>query len=135
MGRKMVWIAVCIVVLLSNCNYRKGDAYTYSETSDTLRYFILTSGSGRHVSRKIMDVRIKHILKNDDCRIVYVSDSARISHQRSILLFNSVLPDMEDDILSKGIMGAFGSKQIITYLVVTRDDFERYFLKAVENQR
>jgi len=130
MGRTIAWIAVGIIMLLSGCKYRKGDAYTYSGTADTLKFFMLASGSGRRISDKISDLRVKHILKDDDCRIVYVSDSAMISGQRSVLLFNSVLPDIVDDMLSKGIMGAFGTKQVITYLVVTQDDFQRFFQRA-----
>ena len=135
MGRTIIWVTTGIILLFSNCDYRKGNAFTYSGTSDTLEFFILTKGSGRNISRKISNISIKHMVKNDECRIIYVSDSGSIAHQRSILLFNSVLPEMKDDMLSKGMMGAFGTKQIVTYLAVTREDFERYFKMSVEKQK
>jgi hypothetical protein len=122
---------IFILVALSACEYRKGDAYTYTGTGDTVKYFVIASGSGKHIAKRIAYLREMHIMKNDDCSILYVSDSIRIPGHKSILLFNSVLPEVKDDMLTKGMLGTFGTKQIITYLAVTREDFDRYFKPSV----
>jgi hypothetical protein len=71
-----------------------------------------------------------HEIKRDDCQIIYLSDSGAIRENRSILLFNSVLPDLKDDILSKGFLGTFTTKQNITYLVVTQAEIDKYLTSS-----
>jgi hypothetical protein len=126
-GRLAYLVLIFLLVVTAGCNYRKGASYTWSETGDTVKYIVVTAGSGRHILNK-MNQRVRnHKLRDDECRIIFVSDSAGLSQGRGILLFNSVLPDIGDDMLSKGFIGTFVSRQVITYLLVSRNDFENYF--------
>jgi hypothetical protein len=123
----IIIFSLSILLAFSGCKYRKGDSFNYSGDADSLSYIIATRGSGRHIIKKVSQLKINHERKEDECHIFYISDSANIIKNKSVLLFNSVLPDLKNDLLSKGFMGAFGTKQIITYLVVTKNDFNRYF--------
>ena len=71
-----------------------------------------------------------HEKKGDSCRIIYLSDSNAILKNKSILLFNSVLPDLKEDMLSKGFLGTFTTRQNITYLVVSQEEFDKYLTSS-----
>lgn len=120
--RFLLPVGISGILLLSSCRYHKGDAYTWSGTADTVTYFL--KSKGRHVNDKLARLIWIHGNKGDDCTVVYLSDSADVEQRPSVLLFNSALPDLNDDMLKKGFMGTFASRQVITYLVVTRDDLE-----------
>jgi|WetSurMetagenome_2_1015567.scaffolds.fasta_scaffold837256_2 hypothetical protein len=125
---RMIYLLLLVLVIaFPGCHYRKGRAFTWSQTGDTVRYIIAASGSGKHVMNEMNGMVRRHRLRKDDCRVIFVSDSATLVHTRSLLLFNSVLPDLRKDMLSKGFFGTFTSRQIITYLVVTRSDLEKGF--------
>jgi len=117
-------------ILIPGCQYRKGKAFTWAETGDSISYLILDSGSGKHIAAKIAQLTKMHERKKDSCHFIYLSDSDALLKKKSILLFNSVLPDVKDDMLSKGFMGTFGTRQDITYLVVSRADFEKFLTSS-----
>jgi hypothetical protein len=119
-----------VIVILSGCKYKKGDMYTLSLPGDSLNYVILTRGIGRSISIKASNLKSRHDYRGNMCRIKYVSDSATLYNQRGIILFNSSMPDIEKDMLTKGFFGAFSSKQNVIYLLVSRKDFEKYFRKT-----
>jgi hypothetical protein len=128
MNRGILYVIILVAILmLPGCQYRKGKSFTCSATGDTVRYLIAASGSGKHILEKISrQIRINKT-RGNEFRIVYISDSSRINGNRSILLFNSELPDLRNDMLSKGFLGTFVTREVITYLVVTQSDFEKYF--------
>ncbi len=119
-----------VFFLIPGCQYRKGKAFTWAETGDSVRYLIIDAGSGKHITAKIAQLTEMHESKGDRCRIVYLSDSNAIKINKSILLFNSVLPDLKDDMLSKGFIGTFTTRQDITYLVVCQTDIEKYLTSS-----
>ena len=119
-----------VFFLIPGCQYRKGKAFTWAETGDSVRYLIIDAGSGKHITAKIAQLTEMHESKGDRCRIVYLSDSNSIKINKSILLFNSVLPDLKDDMLSKGFIGTFTTRQDITYLVVCQTDIEKYLTSS-----
>ncbi len=45
-------------------------------------------------------------------------------------MFNSVLPNLKEDMLSKGFLGTFTTRQNITYLVVNQSEFEKYLTSS-----
>lgn len=114
------------LILLPGCQYRKGKAFTRTEPGDSIQYLIIDAGSGRHISNKIAQLVKMHEMKGDSCRIFYLSDSITILNNKSILLFNSVLPDLKEDMLSKGFIGTLTTRQNITYLVVSREEFSKH---------
>ena len=119
-----------MIFLIPGCEYRKGKAFTWAETGDSVRYLIIDAGSGKHITARIAQLTEMHESKGDKCRIVYLSDSNAIKINKSILLFNSVLPDLKDDMLSKGFIGTFTTRQDITYLVVCQTDIEKYLTSS-----
>ncbi len=126
MRNRVACIALLIgLFLIPGCQYRKGKAFTWTETGDSIRYLIIDSGSGRHISNKIAELAKMHETKGDSCHILYLSDSIDILKSKSVLLFNSVLPNLKDDMLSKGFLGTFTTRQNITYLVVSQEDFDK----------
>jgi hypothetical protein len=129
MKNRVVFIFIFLVlVLFQGCQYRKGKAYTWTETGDSIQYLIIDAGSGRHITDKIAQLVKMHEKKGDSCRIYYLSDSNVILKNKSILLFNSVLPNLKEDMLSKGFLGTFTTRQNITYLVVSREDFAKQLI-------
>lgn len=127
--RLILPVILATLFLLSACRYRRGDAYTWSGTADTVAYFV--KSKGRHLNNKLARLTWVHENKLDDFRIIYLSDSVTVGKERSILLFSTALPDISDDMLQKGFMGTFSSRQVTTYLVVTRKDLNR-FLKPLK---
>ena len=128
MNGRIIYLVILIsVLLLPGCQYRKGKSFTWSETGDSVKYIIATSGYGKRVVKKVNRLVSIHEIKRDECRVIYVSDSACVGQTKSILLFNSVLPDLRKDMLSKGFIGTFGTRQKIIYLVVSAGDFKKYF--------
>jgi hypothetical protein len=126
---------VCIGLLLMfflipGCQYRKGKAFTWAETGDSIQYLIIDAGSGKHITAKIAQLAKMHERKGDSCSIIYLSDSNAILKNKSILLFNSVLPDLKEDMLSKGFFGTFTTRQKITYLVVNQEEMHKYLTSS-----
>ena len=119
-----------IIFLIPGCQYRKGKAFTWTETGDSIRYLIIDAGSGKHITAKLAQLTEMHESKGNRCRIIYLSDSNAIQNNKSILLFNSVLPNLKDDMLSKGFIGTFTTRQDITYLVVSQSDIEKYLTSS-----
>jgi hypothetical protein len=126
-GRILFPELIIAAILITGCHYRKGESFRWSETGDSVKYVIASSGSGRHIMKKVNRLVKIHRIRKDDCRVIFISDSSSLSGEKAILLFNSVLPDLRNDMLSKGFIGTFGSRQVVTYLVVSRSDLEKYF--------
>ena len=135
MGNKkiilLVWLV--IVILLTGCNkYRKGDLY-YSEVSgDSLNYVVLNRGKGTGILEKVRKLEEQQKLKNNEVQVIVVNDSAQIADNKVLLLVHTEMPDFENDMLTKGYMGGFGSKLIAKYVVVSFEDFNMYFRKYPE---
>ena len=119
-----------LLILLPGCQYRKGKAFTWSETGDSIQYLIIDAGSGKHITDKITQLTEMHVAKGDNCSVIYLSDSVDIKKNKSILLFHSVLPDLKEDMLSKGFLGTFTTRQNITYLVVNQSEIDKYLTSS-----
>ncbi len=119
-----------LLILIPGCQYRKGKAFTWSETGDSIQYLIIDAGSGKHITDKIAQLTEMHEGKGDSCRVIYLSDSVDIKKNKSILLFHSVLPDLKEDMLSKGFLGTFTTRQNITYLVVNQSEIDKYLTSS-----
>lgn len=130
-GKKNPGILLCMILLLSvslsACKYAKGDRYASTLPGDSLQYLILDKGSGRNISKKAAMLKLQHEYKGNVCQVKYISDSAKLDTQKGILLFNATLPDIDNDILTKGFFGSFTSRQIVVYVLVSYQDFEKNF--------
>jgi hypothetical protein len=118
-----------MITIACGCKYHKGDIYTSSLQNDSLHYVIAAKGSGKKMSEKASRMKMEHEIKGNTCIVKYLSDSALLQDKKSILLFNATLPEMENDMLSKGYFGTFTSKQSVTCLVVSDNDFDNIFIK------
>jgi hypothetical protein len=123
-------ILVLFILILSGCRYQKGDMYIPTIQSDSLRYLILDKGSGYSISEKAASLKIRHETRGNTCVIRYITDSAALNKQHGVLLLNSTLPDVENDMLTKGFFGAFSTRQQVIFLLVSYDDLARYFQKV-----
>lgn len=119
-----------LILILPGCKYQKGDMYTPTIQGDSLRYLILDKGTGSSISGKAASLKKSHESRGNTCVIRYFSDSAALNNQHGVLLFNSKMPDVENDMLTKGFLGAFSSRQQVAYLLVSYDDLARYFQKV-----
>jgi hypothetical protein len=117
-----------LLILISGCQYRKGKAYTWTETGDSIQYLIIDAGSGKHITAKIAKLTNMHERKGDSCKVIYLSDPDAVLKKKSVLLFNSKLPDLNDDMLSKGFLGTFTTRQNITYLVVNQAEIKKFLI-------
>jgi len=127
--RLFLILFLLVIVILSGCKYKKGDLYTSTLSGDSLDYVIMAKGSGEGVSIIASNQKLRHEYKGNRCQIKYLSDSATLNDQKGILLFNSTLPDIKNDMLTKGFFGTFTSKQNVSFLLISYQDFERYFRK------
>jgi hypothetical protein len=121
---------ISVAVCLSACKYRKGDRYASTAGNDSLQYLILDKGSGMNLSKKAAFLKLQHEYKGNVCQVRYVTDSALLNTQKGILLFNSTMPNIDNDILTKGFFGSLTSKQIVVYVLVSYQDFDKNFLSA-----
>lgn len=128
MSRISVLIIGCLL-LTAGCIYKKGDAYRSVSSEDTLSYMIASKGSGMEIMKKAWQLKKAHESKGNLCLIQYVTDSASVAHKKAILLTRVILPNMKDDMLTKGYFGTFTSKQEVTIKIVSRDQLEKYFIR------
>lgn len=128
---RMLFIAIAGFAI-SGCSYKKGASYYYAESGDTLKYIIRNKGRGQAILNNIEKKREIHEKRQDEYRFVFISDSLDVIDSKSVLLSHSEMPDYEIDMITKGYLGAFGTKEVVTYLIVTFQDFDRYFIP--ENQ-
>lgn len=114
-------------LLFFSCNeYRRGDVYTQSMDGDSLVFVITASGLGSKISAKAYSTKLELEYKGDSCRIIYLTDSISLHDKKGVLLQNTMLPGMKEDMLAKGYIGTFTSKQMVTMLLVSFEDFEKY---------
>jgi len=119
---------------MTSCKYRRGDAYTYNYDNDSVKYVIRNQGNGRKISKKIEGIKRKHESREDVYKFIYVSDSIEIAKNGSVILYRVLMPDYENDLLSKGYLGATGTTLIATYFFVTKDDFDANFTEIKEEE-
>ena len=122
-------LVLVLAVFLSACKYRKGDMYTRDLQGDSLVYMILDMGRGDKIISRAAQLKLQHEYKGNSCQVKFVSDSAALFNGKGFLLFNAILPDIEDDMLTKGFLGTFTSKQEVVYLLVSSGDFLKHFKK------
>ncbi|MBN1790056.1 MAG: hypothetical protein JW830_06145 [Bacteroidales bacterium] len=123
----LFFMVLLLTVMLPACKYRKGSRYNSVIPGDSLQYLVLDKGSGEKMSRKAAMLKFQHEYKGNICEIKYISDSVKLDTQKGILLLNTSMPEVENDILTKGFFGSFTSKQVVVYLLVSYPDFEKYF--------
>jgi hypothetical protein len=125
--RRGISVLTVFLILLSACSkYHKGDTYTLLE-GDSLLYVIGAKGSGEKLSRKVHERKLNYELKGDSCRVTYLTDSAKMDEVKALMLINTTLPKMQDDMLTKGFFGTLTSKQVVSIMLVSVEDFNRYF--------
>jgi hypothetical protein len=118
------------ILLVTGCKYKKGDMYTSSLTGDSLIYMILDQGSGESMSLKAAAMKLQHEVKGNSCQVRYISDSAILKNEKGLLLINTSLPNIKDDMLSKGYFGTLTSKQQVMLLLLSDKDFDQHFRKT-----
>jgi hypothetical protein len=119
-----------LTVTLQACKYPKGSRYNLEIPGDSLQYLILDKGHGEKISKKAALLKLQHEYKGNICEVKYISDSVKLDAHKGVLLFNSAMPGVENDILTKGYFGSFTSKQVVVYLLVSYTDFEKYFTET-----
>jgi len=129
-ARRHPFMLVLLILTLSGCKYQKGDMYTPAIQGDSLRYLILDKGTGSSISGKAASLKKSHESRGNTCVIRYISDSAALNNQHGVLLLNTTMPDVENDMLTKGFMGAFSTRQQVIFLLVSYEDLARYFQKV-----
>lgn len=125
--RIIVILIVFLTVLTACGKFNKGDTFKSMITGDSLVYVIGAKGSGEKLSRKAYERRLAYESKGDSCRITYLTDSAKMEQAKALLLINTTLPKMQDDMLTKGFFGTLTSKQVVSIMLVSVDDFSQYF--------
>jgi len=121
-------IFVLILAVTSGCQYKKGEIYSSKTGDDSLIYVILDRGKGKGISGKAAQLKLRHEHKGNTCLVRYLSDSTNLAEQKGVLLFHSEVPDMTNDMLTKGYFGTFTSKQHVIYVLVSYEDFDEYFM-------
>jgi hypothetical protein len=130
---RMTTIFLLILAIGSCGKYSRGDRYLANFEGDSLLYVVAVKGSGLKVSGYAANMKYEHESRGNSCVVLYLTDSASLNEKKSLLMMNSSLPNIEEDFLSKGYIGQFASKQIVSYLIVSYDDVEKYFLEIKDN--
>lgn len=123
-----------VLMVLAGCKYRRGEAYVFKSGTDSTEYLIASVRKGAGMQRKLEETARIHRIKEDSVSFIFIGDSADILKETCILLFSSKLPDVKNDLLSGGFMGAFGSRQVVTYVVVQKSEFEGQFVSAIQTR-
>lgn len=116
-----------LLVLAFGCKYSKGDQFYSSVQGDSLLYTVVLKGSGDRISARATELKVLHESKGNECIIKYFGDSSSLHGQKSVLLINSSLPDIKEDMLTKGYFGTFTSRQLVNYRLVSYNDFDQFF--------
>lgn len=123
-------IALLLLLTSISCsNYKKGDKYISVHSGDSVSYLIMDRGKGLKLAGRANREQLEHAYKGNVCEVVYLTDSTEFITQKGILLFHTVLPNVEEDMLTKGYFGTFTSRQFVTYKLVSREDFEKHFTR------
>jgi hypothetical protein len=130
---RMTAILLLILATGSCGKYSRGDRYLANLADDSLLYVVAVKGSGLKVSGVAANMKYEHESRGNSCVVRYLTDSASLDEKKSLLMMNTSLPNIEEDVLSKGYIGQFGSKQIVSYLIVSYDDVDKYFLEIKDN--
>lgn len=120
-----------ILISISCSHYKKGDKYNSVHSGDSVSYLIMDQGKGMKLAGKANREQLEHAYKGNACEVVYLTDSAEFITQKGILLFHTFLPNVEEDMLTKGYFGTFTSRQQVTYKLVSREDFEKHFTRKL----
>jgi len=96
---------------------------------DSLMYVVAAKGTGLQISQIAVQMKYQHDVKGNSCSISYLTDSASLNEKKGVLFLNSRMPNIEEDFLTKGYFGQFSSKQVVSYLLVSYDDVDKYFVK------
>lgn len=122
-------IAVMLLLVSISCShYKKGDKYISVHFADSVSYLIMDRGKGIKLAGRANREQLEHLYKGNVCEVVYLTDSTEFITGKGILLFHTMLPNVEDDMLTKGYFGTFTSKQEVTYVLVSKEDFEKQFI-------
>lgn len=125
---RLAAIGFILLLILSACGkFSRGNKFRADFSGDTLLYVVTAKGSGHKISRIVSKMKFEHESRGNSCVIKYLTDSASLNDKKGLLLFNSTLPNIKDDFLSKGFFGQFSSKQIVSYLLVSYEDVDKYF--------
>ncbi|MBN1143873.1 MAG: hypothetical protein JXA72_05595 [Bacteroidales bacterium] len=129
MKRLFFLIAVLLLLTGISCrSYKKGDKYVSVHSDDSVSYLIMDQGSGMKLAEKANREQLEHAYKGNACEVVYLTDSTEFITQKGILLFHIFLPNVEEDMLTKGYFGTFTSRQEVKYVLVSKEDFEKLFI-------
>lgn len=121
-------ILLLLLTGISCCHYSKGDQYVSTHSGDSVNYLIMDQGKGMKLAVKANREQLEHAYKGNACEVIYLTDSNEFITQKGILLFHIFLPNMKEDMLTKGYFGTFTSKQQATYVLVSMKDFEKHFV-------
>lgn len=126
---RLLWMLLALTagLFISGCSHKKGDIYYHAESQDTLKFIVRSSGKGQRVMKKVGKLREVHQNRKDEYKFVFLSDSLEVIDNKAVLLSHSEMPDYEEDMLTKGYLGAFGTKEVVTYMIVTVSDLDKYF--------
>ena len=121
-------IMLLLLTGISCSHYKKGDKYVSIRSADSVSYLIMDQGKGMKLAKKANREQMEQAYKGNVCKVVYLTDSTEFITQKGILLFHIFLPNMEEDMLTKGYFGTFTSRQQATYVLVSREDIEKHFV-------
>jgi hypothetical protein len=128
--KALITITVIFMTILNGCReYSRGDRFEANFGDDSLLYVIAATGTGEKISALAAKMKFEHESKGNSCVVTYLTDSTELDDKMGLLLLNSILPDMEEDLLSKGFIGQFASRQIVSYLLVSQQDVGKYLIK------
>lgn len=123
-------IGLLTILLSAGCGkYSRGDRFIPSFEDDSLIYVIAAKGSGQKILDKSSQLKIQHESRGNSCELIFLTDSVKLKEGKGLLLLNSTLPNLEDDFLSKGFIGQFSSRQVVSYLLVSYEDVEKYLIR------
>jgi len=127
---KLSAIWLLLILLIAGCGeYSRGDRYLANFSGDSLMYVIAAKGSGEKISQIASQMKIQHETQGNSCVVKYLTDSSSLHEKKGLLLLNSSLPNIEEDFLTKGFFGQFTSKQIVSYLLVSYEEVDKFFIK------
>jgi hypothetical protein len=124
---KPILIVLSILTVSACSEFHKGDKFSSIIPGDSLQYVIIAKGNGRKLTEKAHQTKLQHEVKGNVCEINFLTDSVSLQDKSALLLFNSMLPEIQQDMLTKGFFGTFTSKQSVTLHLVSVDDFNRFF--------
>lgn len=119
--KKVLVSLILLSIMASGCKYHRGNRFVSRQADDSLVYVLQERARGEKLLEKVTRMTLYQESKGNTCDVRYAVDTVALKDQKGFLLLNITLPNVEEDMLTKGYFGALASRQHVIMLVLNEE--------------